>query len=410
MNPDKEDLLQAEMLRNAGEHQQALAIYRSLAERGSAEAQLEIGRMYEQGHGVEQNDVEAALWLEKAALQGSVVAQYELGILHVAADSAVLDFARGHVWFRKAADQGHADAQFNVGVGYENGYGVQTDQAEATNWFRRAAEHDHGAAEFKLAVIYLDGVGVPKNQQTALGWFRKAAGHGNASAQRNMGMFYIEGFGVAPDLAQAEIWLTRAAQQNEDTAKKLLAQLPALKAKEAERLRRAKLASLPVSDSTVAHLRTATQALMAVSLRMIASQPTRVAITKRYPLVVQLAGTAASNRSEGLEYGGQLVVFHGTFLAAYQGSFASTPDVARARTQSKPSRVGVPILQQPLNITSGGLAFSGTIEFSGVSVRCSTGSISTGDQPINVTVADGTVCELGDESFVRVGGKWRRAP
>jgi TPR repeat protein/CHAT domain-containing protein len=51
------------------------------AERGDAEAQFNLGLMYQKGEGVAQNDVEAAKWFRKAAEQGHAAASGSLGWL-----------------------------------------------------------------------------------------------------------------------------------------------------------------------------------------------------------------------------------------------------------------------------------------------------------------------------------------
>jgi TPR repeat protein len=49
---------------------------RKLADQGNAEAQYNLGLMYEQGRGVQQDDVKAVKWFQKAAYQGDAIAQY----------------------------------------------------------------------------------------------------------------------------------------------------------------------------------------------------------------------------------------------------------------------------------------------------------------------------------------------
>ena len=53
--------------------------YRKAAEQGDASAQYNLGVMYENGHGVEQDDEQAVFWYRKAAEQGYADAQYNLG-------------------------------------------------------------------------------------------------------------------------------------------------------------------------------------------------------------------------------------------------------------------------------------------------------------------------------------------
>src|SRR6185503_62643 len=64
---------------------------RGKAEKGDAQAQFDLGRMYDEGKSVEQDSTEATKW------------------------------------YRKAAEQGFAKAQLNLGAMYENGEGIPQD-------------------------------------------------------------------------------------------------------------------------------------------------------------------------------------------------------------------------------------------------------------------------------------------
>jgi len=112
------------------------------AEQGEAEAQYNVGLMYDYGQGVAENDAECMKWFRKAAEQGHAEAQFRLGLIY-----AGIDVARGTSqnentaaeWYRKAALQGYPEAQFFLGHAYESGEGVPKDQATAEEWYGKAA-------------------------------------------------------------------------------------------------------------------------------------------------------------------------------------------------------------------------------------------------------------------------------
>jgi len=64
-----------------GDYATAFKEWRPLAEQGHADAQSNLGVMYDQGLGVPQNCTEAVKWCHKAAEQGDAAAQYNLGIM-----------------------------------------------------------------------------------------------------------------------------------------------------------------------------------------------------------------------------------------------------------------------------------------------------------------------------------------
>ena len=117
------------------------------AERGDAEAQFELGIMYENGEGLPEDHSEAANW------------------------------------YRKAAEQGHAQAQLFLGLMYEEGKGLPEDHAEAANWYGKAAEQGETVAQGRLSVMYVTGIGVRQDYVEAYAWANIAAARGDDFSQ-----------------------------------------------------------------------------------------------------------------------------------------------------------------------------------------------------------------------------------
>ncbi len=151
-------------------HDYATAIkeYRPLAERGNAEAQYRIGRLYEFGKGYPQDKAQGIAWIRKAAAQNHADAQQELGVIYATGDGVKRDDVQAVAWFRKAAMQGESTAQYNLGLLYAKGQGVTKDYAQAIAWWRKAAVQGSEDAQFKLAVVYHTGQGVAKDEVLAL--------------------------------------------------------------------------------------------------------------------------------------------------------------------------------------------------------------------------------------------------
>jgi hypothetical protein len=62
---------------------------------------------------------------------GDADAQYNLGAMYDFGQGVEQDFKEAVKWYRKAADQGLAEAQFNLGMMYDQGQGVEQDFKEA---------------------------------------------------------------------------------------------------------------------------------------------------------------------------------------------------------------------------------------------------------------------------------------
>lgn len=116
-----------------------LSHWQKLAEKGSANAQFNLGAMYDNGDGVTEDDAEAAKWYREAANQGHANAQFSLGVMYANGEGVDKSPEEAASWYQKAARQGDYRAQYNLGVIYANGEGVAQDLSESYVWFSIAA-------------------------------------------------------------------------------------------------------------------------------------------------------------------------------------------------------------------------------------------------------------------------------
>jgi len=134
-----------------GDYATALRLWHSLAEKGDADAQFQLGVMYESGQGVPPNDADAIKWYRKAAEQDDAVAQFNLSVMYAKGGSP--NHAEAALWYRLAADYGLAGAQFNLGMMYVEGQGVPKDDVQALMWL-------------DLAASQLPGMGINRRNST----------------------------------------------------------------------------------------------------------------------------------------------------------------------------------------------------------------------------------------------------
>ena len=123
--------------------------------------------------------------LRPLADQGDADAQYNLGVMYNNGDGVPQDYAEAMKWHRKAANQGNGNAQFNLGFMYDRGRGMRQNYAEAVKWYRLAANQGVAVAQYKLGLIYHDGQGVPRDYVQAHMWFSLAASQFLASETEN---------------------------------------------------------------------------------------------------------------------------------------------------------------------------------------------------------------------------------
>ena len=209
----------------AKDYQRALEILRPLAEQGNAQAQVTLGIMYDNGHGVPLDQSEAFNWYIKAAKQGDPIVQHDVGVKYFQGQGVEQDYQQAAYWWEQSANAGLADSQFNLGLMHYRGLGIDQDYKKASELFYAAAKQGHGNAQYSLAVMYAFGQGVEKDYSRALPWFRKSAAQGIAQAQFNLGVLYENGHGLEKDLDIARDWYKRAADQGLQEAQSKLAQL-----------------------------------------------------------------------------------------------------------------------------------------------------------------------------------------
>jgi clan AA aspartic protease (TIGR02281 family) len=99
----------------------------------------------------EKGDYPAALQLFwQSAAQGNAEAEYNVGFLYESGRGPATDYREAFRWYQLAAAQGNAAAQTHLGFLYQSGRGVSKDEREAIKWFRLAAAQ--GYAEAKQAL------------------------------------------------------------------------------------------------------------------------------------------------------------------------------------------------------------------------------------------------------------------
>ena len=120
----------------------------SLAEQGNAEAQFNVGLLYDRGRGVPKDKQEALRWYRRAALQGDMFAQNALADNYWEGTGVPKDDREAVRWWRLAADKGFAPAQHSLGkILAGGGQGVPADKPHAYMWLMlSAAQGDDEAA------------------------------------------------------------------------------------------------------------------------------------------------------------------------------------------------------------------------------------------------------------------------
>jgi TPR repeat protein len=189
--------------------------------------------MYQEGRGVDQDDVEAAKWFRRAAEQEHDDGMNNLGWMYQEgcgveqSDEAALE------WYRRAAELGNSAAQNNLGWMYQEGRGVEQDEVKAVEWYAKAAEPKtdpngkknpgDAVAQHNLGLLLLERE--EPDAEQAMKWFRRAADQDYPPAQFSLGLMYEEGRLGISDMKRATFWYNKAAEFGDPDAEEKLQEM-----------------------------------------------------------------------------------------------------------------------------------------------------------------------------------------
>ena len=163
---------------NIGQYKRTFDIVKPLADKGNTRAAVLLGRLYENGLGVDPDPVTAAEWYRKAAEGGSVEGMKLLSFASRTGYGAVKSNAEAFNWMQRAADAGDAEAQYNLALMLNEGKIVDANPKLAFAWALQSAKKGFGEAELFVGACYEGGIGTEKNAAEAEKWYAKAARQG----------------------------------------------------------------------------------------------------------------------------------------------------------------------------------------------------------------------------------------
>lgn len=133
-----------------GRYDEALKFWRPIAEQGFAEAQANLGWMYQAGLGVEKDLGQARRWYVQAVKAKHAVAQNNLAVMFENGLGVKTDYTRAFKLYLQSAKQGYRFAQYNVAQLLKNGLGTERDLQASREWLEKAAEQGVDAARREL--------------------------------------------------------------------------------------------------------------------------------------------------------------------------------------------------------------------------------------------------------------------
>ena len=170
--------------------------WRDYAEEGDADSMFKLGTYYEargRKTGIAEaiatrECAEAAKWYRMASdASWHADAEHNLGKLYYEGKGAEQDYSEAARQFQWAADQEHAGAQFQLAVLFGKGRGVKQSYPEAAKWLRMAANQGEVHAQRTLATYYeLGKGGFKQNRSKAIEWLTRAAEKGDSFSKERL--------------------------------------------------------------------------------------------------------------------------------------------------------------------------------------------------------------------------------
>lgn len=175
-------------------YEAAFDLFKLVAENtNNSKAQYNLGSLYAQGLGTEQDYIEAAYWFNRAYKNGEesadkLITKCLLDYVNTVLKSKTAKegyeelsaFAK-HVYNTENCNAIVRKSLLELGTYYFN---TKKDYAMAAKLFRGGAEYENDAwCQNYLAVLYNAGAGVEKNDLASLYWFDKASEQGITAAK-----------------------------------------------------------------------------------------------------------------------------------------------------------------------------------------------------------------------------------
>ena len=132
--------------RSEGEERADAEVEETEGGESSAEELLEVA---EELYAQDRIDEAVDIW-KRLAEKGVIFAQYRLGVCYYDGEGVARNYAEAVKWYKKAAELGDTDAMLCLGRMYERGEGAVKDLYEARGWFEKAFEKGVECAAYCL--------------------------------------------------------------------------------------------------------------------------------------------------------------------------------------------------------------------------------------------------------------------
>ena len=146
-----------------GDLDAAVAAWTTSADGGHPMSAFLLGRLYEQGRGVEQSDYRSFKYYQMAADEGQAQAGVKVGKIYLTGNKDLKidrDYKMAIKYFEIGGLSSWPESQYMLADMYRRGLGVNADRTEGLRWLILSAKKKYAPSHVALARIYFEGEGV----------------------------------------------------------------------------------------------------------------------------------------------------------------------------------------------------------------------------------------------------------
>ena len=198
----------------------------------NAYAMYQLGGMYQNGIGTEQDLKESERWYQRA-YQGFLSLEeksrddklwYRLGQMNMAGIGTAVNLEAAKLYFNRSAGYGNTDAEYGLGCLYANPDFSEYNIPKSIEHFFKAAEAQNQFAQYQLGRLYLgENEDIPRDIEKALSFLQLSADQGNQFALYQLGRLYFHGDeGIPKDMDKALFYLQASAELGNEYAQSFL--------------------------------------------------------------------------------------------------------------------------------------------------------------------------------------------
>lgn len=190
-----------------------IAMLEEAANRGSAAACLQLGKLHAEGELVSQNYIAAAHWYREANERGLPEGLINLAFLQLHGHDPAAEEPAGLDLLKSLATEGNQKAMWALANLYREGIYVEADWWESVHWLKVAARSGNAAAACML-VDLLDAPTdrAPTGAPEIIEWLRHTAESGDPQSQAVLGRMLYQGRHVRQDFNEAFRLIHKAAE------------------------------------------------------------------------------------------------------------------------------------------------------------------------------------------------------